>query len=134
MSETGAVHEGRGPRVSAGGLALLLPALLLLLAWALLPWIHQPERGATLARIIAAERAANELDIQRQGLSLPPIAAVVALGAAVWSILSPKLSRPLALVILVAGLLGLVYHLTFFLDLGASGNSDVLSSMAAVSG
>ena len=106
----------------------------MLLAWALLPWIHQPERGATLARVIAAERAANELDIQRQGLSLPPIAAAVALGAALWSILSPQLSRALALVMLVAGLLGLVYHLTFSWTWAPAGTATCCQAWAAASG
>ncbi len=106
------------PQVSRTGIALLLVGLLMLLAWVLLPWIHQPERGPTLARIISAERSANELDIQRQGLSLPPIAALVTMGLALWGMFSPQHSRALALVTLIAGLLGLVYHLTFFLDLG----------------
>ena len=106
------------PRVSATGLALLLVGLLMLLAWVLLPWIHQPERGPTLARIISAERSANELDIQRQGLSLPPIAALVTMGLALWGMFSPQHARALALVTLIAGLLGLVYHLTFFLAVG----------------
>ncbi len=103
----------------------------MLLAWAVLPWIHQPEMGPTLARVIAAERSANELDIQRQGLSLPPLAALVALGAAIWSMFSPRLSRALALVMLVGGLLGLVYHVTFFLDLADSGRNELLSAMGA---
>ncbi|MCY3719025.1 MAG: ABC transporter permease [Anaerolineaceae bacterium] len=116
-------------RVTPVRIALLLISLVMLLAWAVLPWIHQPELGPTLARVIAAERSANELDIQRQGLSLPPIAALVALGVAFWSILSPQLSRALALVMLVAGLLGLVYHVTFFVDLAESGRNGLLSSM-----
>lgn len=120
-----------GARITPTGLALLLVGLLMLAAWIWLPWIHQPERGATLARVIAAERSANELGIQRQGLSLPPIAAVVALGAALWGMLTPRLSRALSLVMLVAGLLGLVYHLTFFLDLAASDATDLLPGMGS---
>ena len=94
------------PHVSKTGIALLLVGLLMLLAWVLLPWIHQPERGPTLARIISAERSANEFDIQRQGLSLPPIAALVTMGLALWGMFSPQHSRALALVTLIAGLLG----------------------------
>ncbi|MCY4525201.1 MAG: ABC transporter permease [Anaerolineaceae bacterium] len=127
-SETGVVALQRFTPVR---LALLVTSLVMLLAWAVLPWIHQPEMGPTLARVIAAERAANELDIQRQGLSLPPLAALVALGAAIWSMVAPRLSRALALVMLVGGLLGLVYHVTFFLDLAESGRNGLLSSMGA---
>ena len=118
------------PRVSATGLALLLVGLLMLLAWVLLPWIHQPERGPTLARIISAERSANELDIQRQGLSLPPIAALVTMGLALWGMFSPQHSRALALVTLIAGLLGLVYHLTFFLAVGER-SAELLPQMGS---
>ena len=118
------------PHVSKTGIALLLVGLLMLLAWVLLPWIHQPERGPTLARIISAERSANELDIQRQGLSLPPIAALVTMGLALWGMFSPQHSRALALVTLIAGLLGLVYHLTFFLDLGER-SAELLPQMGS---
>ena len=118
------------PHVSKTGIALLLVGLLMLLAWVLLPWIHQPERGPTLARIISAERSANELDIQRQGLSLPPIAALVTMGLALWGMFSPQHSRALALVTLIAGLLGLVYHLTFFLDLGER-SGELLAQMGS---
>ena len=104
--------------------------LLMLLAWVLLPWIHQPERGPTLARIISAERSANELDIQRQGLSLPPIAALVTMGLALWGMFSPQHSRALALVTLIAGLLGLVYHLTFFLAVGER-SAELLPQMGS---
>ena len=45
--------------------------------------------------------------------------------------LAPRLSRALSLVMLVAGLLGLVYHLTFFLDLAASDATDLLSTMGS---
>ena len=102
----------------------------MLLAWVLLPWIHQPERGPTLARIISAERSANELDIQRQGLSLPPIAALVTMGLALWGMFSPQHSRALALVTLIAGLLGLVYHLTFFLAVGER-SAELLPQMGS---
>ena len=109
---------------------MLLVGLLMLLAWVLLPWIHQPERGPTLARIISAERSANELDIQRQGLSLPPIAALVTMGLALWGMFSPQHSRALALVTLIAGLLGLVYHLTFFLAVGER-SAELLPQMGS---
>ena len=118
------------PQVSKTGVALLLVGLLMLLAWVLLPWIHQPERGPTLARIISAERSANELDIQRQGLSLPPIAALVTMGMALWGMFSPQHLRSLALVTLIAGLLGLVYHLTFFLALGER-SAELLAQMGS---
>ncbi len=128
QAETGVVAL---QRVTPVRLALLVTSLIMLLAWAGLPWIHQPEMGPTLARVIAAERAANELDIQRQGLSLPPLAALVALGAAIWSMVAPRLSRALALVMLVGGLLGVVYHVTFFLDLAESGRNDLLAGMGS---
>ena len=118
------------PHVSKTGIALLLVGLLMLLAWVLLPWIHQPERGPTLARIISAERSANEFDIQRQGLSLPPIAALVTMGLALWGMFSPQHSRALALVTLIAGLLGLVYHLTFFLAVGER-SAELLPQMGS---
>ncbi len=118
------------PHASKTGIALLLVGLLMLLAWVLLPWIHQPERGPTLARIISAERSANELDIQRQGLSLPPIAALVTMGLALWGMFSPQHSRALAFVTLISGLLGLVYHLTFFLALGER-SAELLAQMGS---
>lgn len=132
MSSLLAADAAATPRLAPYSLALLLLGLLMLLAWALLPWIHQPERGPTLARVISAERAANELDIQRQGLSLPPVAAAVTMGLALWSMLAPRLSRALALVTLLAGLLGLVYHINFFLALtGRDGGEALLAQMGS---
>ncbi len=94
-----------------------LPVILgvaMLLGFYALPWVNQPERGATSAPVIAADRDANEIGIPREGLGLIPLGALAAIALGAWNILSPRQGRTVTALTALAGLFSLVYFFHFF--------------------
>ena len=131
MTTVAQVNQVKTAKFSWVSLVGVVLAVVMLLAYYGLPLVNQPELGSTQAQTLINNRDANELDIPTEGLSLIPIAGVAALGLALWGAFNPRMGRTVAVLTLVTGLLGLVYPLTFFLEMGASETENLPGFMGA---
>lgn len=97
----------------------LIGALVLLVGFALLPWLHQNGESATGLNLLTSSSLPLTADllaaVQAQGstLLLIPAAALLALAALVWGIMQPRYRRAAAWLIRLAGLMGILYFLLF---------------------
>ncbi|MEQ8676281.1 MAG: ABC transporter permease [Aggregatilineales bacterium] len=89
-------------------------AVLLMIAYVGLPFIDQPELGATTVYTLTAGRGNNELEVETNGLVLIPIAAIAMIAFSVWNILQPKMGRAVAVFIAFSGVMALLYYAVFF--------------------
>ena len=95
---------------------VLLPffiALLLLVAYQFLPFIQQPELGATTVPVLMASRGNNELEIQSNGLILIPIAGAVMLLLGLWNLATPQINRASSVLTTLLGVIVLEYYIVF---------------------
>ncbi len=103
----------------------LILGLLALISYQFLPFVNQPDLGATTISTLTAARANNELGISTNGISLLPIGAFAALLLGLWTFSNPQLGRAASVFSLLAGLLMLEYFALFFLDYLAQGASFI---------
>lgn len=94
----------------------LLLGLVMFGAYMLLPFVTQPELGATTIPTLTAERSNNEVDLATNGLRLLWFAGIAVTLMGVVSIVKPELDRTIAILITLAGVLGLVYYVVFWMD------------------
>ena len=92
----------------------IILALVILGAYLFLPFVNQPELGASTVAVITESKKANELDIFTSGVQLIPLASAGIFLLGVWNILMPKASRAISLLMSVTGLLVVVYFVNFF--------------------
>ena len=99
---------------------LLIPivlAVLVFIAYQFLPFVNQPDLGATTISTLVLRLAANnELGVNTNGLALIPFAALVLLGLGVWNLTNAQVSRATAVLTALAGVLVLEYFAVFALD------------------
>lgn len=107
----------------------IILAVLMLGAYFVLPFVHQPELGPTTARVLTAERGNNEFDIETNGLELIPVASAAILLLGVWNVLVPQVSRAIAVLIAASGMLALLYFVIFFRHYLAAEEAAYLSAM-----
>ncbi len=110
MSKTKAPQAKRGPLHFIG----IVLALVILFAYFALPFVHQPERGASTVAVVTESKKANELKLFKTGVELIPLAALGVLLLGMWNVASPAASRPISLLMSVAGLLAIVFYINFF--------------------
>ncbi|MGB1289039.1 MAG: ABC transporter permease [Aggregatilineales bacterium] len=89
---------------------------LLLVAYYLLPFVTQPELGATTVTTLLASRSNNEVGIVTGGLTLFPIVGLGALILFLWGAVQPQVDRVVAFLLMCAGIVGLAYFVIFFQD------------------
>jgi rhamnose transport system permease protein len=94
----------------------LVLGLLALIGFCLLPFVHQPELGASTVRQVTESRASNEFGLETNGLQLIPFAALVAVLAGFLPLINRQLSRAGAALCALAGVLVLQYFTVFFLS------------------
>lgn len=103
--------------------------LLIFIGFSVLPWVHQPELGPTLAETISIDRSANEFGLPRDGMSLIPVAAISVIILSAIGIFAPNYTRTISFLAGIAGLVGLVYFITFVGALQTSLDNDILQVM-----
>jgi ribose transport system permease protein len=99
-------------------LMTLASALLMLVAFVILPWVVQGGNSATGLGLLTSappfkQDLADSLNTYRGLGLLIPLAALVAVGAAFWGMLSPARRRLASGVIRGCGLLALIYFILF---------------------
>lgn len=90
--------------------------VLMIGAYIFLPFANQPEFGASTINFITEARSNNELGIITNGLILIPVAGIASVLLGVWNILQPQISRTIALLIALAGIICLTYYMVFAQD------------------
>ena len=98
---------------------LLIPivlAVLVFVAYQFLPFVNQPDLGATTISTLTETRSNNELGLNTNGLALIPFAAIVLLGLGLWNVTNAQVSRATAVLTALAGVLVLEYFAVFALD------------------
>lgn len=103
------------PRSLLHGLPLLLAGLVVVM-FQFLPFVYQPERGATTIPMLTESRDTNERDVATDGLILMPIVAGVLLILGVWNVINPQMARAISALTALCGLLVLLYFAAFVLD------------------
>lgn len=104
-------------------------ALLLLMGYFVLPFVNQPDLGATTISTLTASRSNNEFGLVINGLPLLLMAAIGALLLGIWNTMVPKASQTIALLLAVTGAVALTYYVIFFRDYLGSEGADYIGSM-----
>ncbi|MCA9836101.1 MAG: hypothetical protein KC422_04280, partial [Trueperaceae bacterium] len=110
----------------------LLPIILGLvglIAYQFLPFVNQPDLGATTVPMLTEVRGNNEFGLSTNGIALLPIGAAAALLLGLWSLTNRQLARAASVFSALAGVVMLEYFVLFFLDYRAEGASFI-GSMA----
>jgi ribose/xylose/arabinose/galactoside ABC-type transport system permease subunit len=101
----------------------IILAILIFIAYRFLPFVNQPELGATTISVLESSRANNELGIPTSGLILIPIVAGSLLLLGVWNLSNPQLAKAAAALTALLGVLMLEYFVVFAMDYRAEGAS-----------
>ena len=101
----------------------IILAIITFLSYQFAPFIHQPDLGATTIPTLTASRANNELGITTNGLALIPFSALVLFALGLWNISNQQLSRAVAALTALSGVLILEYFLVFALDYRQEGGA-----------
>ena len=115
-------------QLSFSGLILVALGGLLLLAYALLPFINQPELGPTTVNVLTASRSNNELGVTLNGIVLPAFAGLGVLILGIWTLFTPQIERMTSLLAAMMGVLGLSYYVIFFMA-SAETSNDLLVNL-----
>lgn len=100
-------------------LPLILGALMLI-AYHLLPFVQQPELGATTLGILTASRANNEFGIVTNGLRLMWFSGLSVLLVGLWNAFNPQTDRAFSILTALGGVLALTYFVIFYRDYAAN--------------
>ncbi len=101
----------------------LVLAILVYGAFQFLPFIIQPELGATRISVLTESRSNNELSVATNGLILIPITAGVLFLLGLWNMTNKQLSRTASVLTAVMGVILLEYFVIFardYIDEGAT--------------
>ncbi len=126
MSKLKSAPVPRQPRDFIG----IILALVIIGAYFLLPFVIQPERGPSTVAVLTESKQANELGLFKTGLEVIPLAALGILLLGIWNVIAPAASRPISILMSVAGLLVVVYFINFFRDYAAD-EASYISSMGS---
>jgi ribose/xylose/arabinose/galactoside ABC-type transport system permease subunit len=94
----------------------LLLALAVFIAFQFLPFVNQPELGATTIPVLTEARANNELEVPTNGLILIPIASGVLLLLGLWNLSNVQMIRATSAITVLVGVLVLEYFVIFAMD------------------
>ncbi|MGB7338289.1 MAG: ABC transporter permease [Phototrophicaceae bacterium] len=100
-------------------ITLLIPfilAILIFVAYTYLPFVNQPELGATTISVLTESRSNNEFELMVNGLILMPIAAGVIFLLGLWNIANNEVNRATSLITTLMGVIMLEYFIVFWLD------------------
>lgn len=112
-------------------ISLLLPLILAVLVFAayqLLPFINQPELGATTVSVLTESRSNNEFEIATNGLILIPITAGTLFLLGLWNLTNNQLNRTTSALTALMGIIMLEYFAVFAMDYSKEGGT-YLNSM-----
>ena len=109
------------------GIAL---AVIIIGAYFTLPFIIQPERGASTVAVLTESKKANELGIFKTGVEVIPLAGLGILLLGIWNLLAPGAARAISLLMSLAGVLALVYYINFYRDYSAEA-ANFIGSMGS---
>jgi ribose/xylose/arabinose/galactoside ABC-type transport system permease subunit len=109
------VGAGRIPQVFIP----IILGLVMLAAYTLLPFITQPELGATTVGVLTESRGNNELGVVTNGLRLLWFAGFTVAIIGLVNVVDPRLDRVLSVLAVLGGVLGLVYYVVFWRDYAA---------------
>jgi ribose/xylose/arabinose/galactoside ABC-type transport system permease subunit len=121
-------RERAGIGVTLTHFIALTLGVVILLGYSVLPWVNQPDIGATTVAELTAGRDSNPLGVPTSGVALIPMAAIAALALGAWNALNPRAGRTISLMTVLAGLVALVYYIIFFRESAAS-EMDFLGMM-----
>jgi ribose/xylose/arabinose/galactoside ABC-type transport system permease subunit len=91
-------------------------AVLIFIAIQFLPFVNQPELGATTIPTLMASRANNELEVPTSGFIMFSIVSAALLLMGVWNAFNRQLTRAISYVMVLLGVLVLQYFLIFIMD------------------
>lgn len=94
----------------------LMLAILVFLAFQYLPFVTQPDLGATTISTLTASRSNNELGITTNGLILIPIAAGTLFLLGLWNLANAQIGRTTSALTAVMGVIMLEYFIVFGMD------------------
>jgi rhamnose transport system permease protein len=94
----------------------LILAVLVFIAFRFLPFVNQPELGATTIPVLTESRSNNELEISTNGLILVPIAAGVLFLLGLWNLSNPQMNRTTSAFTALMGVIMLEYYVVFAMD------------------
>jgi rhamnose transport system permease protein len=94
----------------------LILAVLVFIAFRFVPFVNQPELGATTIPVLTESRSNNELEISTNGLILVPIAAGVLLLLGLWNLSNPQMNRTTSAFTALMGVIMLEYYVVFAMD------------------
>lgn len=91
----------------------LVLGALMLAAYFLMPFVNQPELGATTVPTLTANRDSNELDVVTNGLLLLWLSGFVTMLLGAWNIADPRIDRTVSVLTVLAGVVGITYYVVF---------------------
>jgi len=106
----------------------LLLALAVFIAFQFLPFVNQPELGATTIPVLTESRSNNEVGVPTNGLILIPIASGVLLLLGIWNLSNVQMIRATSAITVLVGVLVLEYFVIFAMDYSGE-QSTYLGSM-----
>lgn len=136
-------------KLSIADLFALACAVVMLIAFAALPWMSNQSENAEARTGLSLIGTGGQLQVENSGASgsgaipaavselfstaigrifLVPLAALIGGGASLWALLRPKNRSNGMLLTLVAGIIGLVYFLTIFGRVNAAVEASTLSA------
>lgn len=114
-SKDGSKAEAASSRTPIVFIPFLL-GVAMLIGYFVLPFINQPELGATTIPLLTADRGNNELDVITNGLRLLWLSGVVVTALGVWSIYEPRVDRTVSVLTVIGGIVALTYYVIFYMD------------------
>lgn len=94
----------------------LILGVVMLVGYFVLPFITQPELGATTIPLLTASRDNNELGVITNGLRLLWLSGVVVTALGAWSIYEPRVDRTVSVLTVIGGVVALTYYVIFYMD------------------
>jgi hypothetical protein len=136
-------------KLSIADVVALTCAVLILIAFAALPWLSNHTESADTKTGLSLIGSSGQLQVESTSGAEPqaipaevselfstaigrifliPLAALVGAGASLWALLKPKSRSNAMVVTLVAGVIGLVYFITIFGRVNAAVEASTLSA------
>ncbi len=111
-----AAEAKRAERLTVSHFLPIVLAVLVFVSYRYLPFVNQPDLGATTIPMLTETRSNNELGLPTDGLVLIPIVAGATLLLGLWGLTNPQLERAVSALTALAGLLLLEYYVVFAMD------------------
>lgn len=94
----------------------LILGLVMFGAYLFLPFVMQPELGATTIGVLTESRGNNEVGVITNGLRLLWLAGFVVTLMGLYNVIDPRIDRVISIMTMLAGIVALVYFVVFWQD------------------